>query len=122
MKFLRDKAHCKHEAYSKGDFAVLTGTLTPDAPTQDITYPEGFTQSNCVVTSIMLKNEGTENWVNGSTYDMASNTASAIPVRAILSSDKIKLTVKSLFITEESFMLGTIVNNVNFKIVLMKIS
>ena len=63
MKFLRDKAHCKHDA--KEDFAVITGytTLAASTGSEDeyymeqfsINYPEGFNCDNSVLISLGYK-------------------------------------------------------------------
>lgn len=81
MKFVRDKAHCKYESYTKteidemlpqkaylkGDFAVLTYTIPAEYLIQDlndsslcnigdkIELPSGFTEDNTVLVSKMYK-------------------------------------------------------------------
>ena len=68
---------CMEEAYTKeqideklANVAVITGTITKPSGTyvSDLTYydyPEGFTNSNCVVVSAMAKPLSTENWTFG---------------------------------------------------------
>lgn len=51
---------CKHEVYSKDDYAVFEGTITIEQNSvgKSVTfeYPEGFTQDNTVVISKSSKN------------------------------------------------------------------
>lgn len=86
IKYIRDKAHCKHpsytkeevdtmienkvdatEVYTKGNYAIGEITLTTEAEIQminakQIDYPEGFTKENTWVLDARYLNQN-NNWV-----------------------------------------------------------
>ena len=58
IKYLRDKAHCKHEGYTKGDFATVTATITNEEGVSNgyakfVAYPDGFTKDNSIIISVL---------------------------------------------------------------------
>ena len=59
----------------KGDFAVITGSVTDTSATasinisKEISYPSGFTKNNCVVISIGAKFNAKTNYTYGTLAD-----------------------------------------------------
>lgn len=107
----------------KGDFAVLTGSLSSGSAT--INYPTGFTKDNCVVISTMLQHPTNPNyfWGNGSTFDSTGAINGCLPVRVRLGSDDINITSKIIGLTNnETSAVTDITTAYNYKIILMKIS
>ena len=113
------------EVVLKGDIAVLTGTI--EMPEQNaeaiigtatISYPAGFTMSNCVVISVMATRPDATS-IGWSTPSFLSNAVSymkgSIGLDARLDSSNILVsTYKPNTVAER--------HDVNFKLVLMKIS
>jgi len=97
----------------KGDFAVLTGsiTLANGSGSQNIDYPEGFNQSNCVPIAA-----GTKYSTSLNRIVFGFNKASNLCVGASLNSGSITLSVGPF--SGDVGASGTY----NYQVVLMKIS
>lgn len=135
MKFIRDKAHCRHEAYTKeeannkmsglvneidvykkSDFAIVETTTTIRDTASNGVYmgsimkslPEGFDATNCVVISKMF---GTDNAYGTETRD-------DIIYFSILTGDTYN-TINGVLSTTDSTKAG---QTYNVRIVLMKIA
>ena len=112
----------------KGDFKVLNGTMTNDGTSTingSVSYPEGFTKDNCVVVSSMFQNVDTSQgkWSTGNTFDATGIVSGSLPCRITLSDSTINISAKNIYIMDgHSPTLANITQDINFKIVLMKIS
>lgn len=114
----------------KGDFAILTGTVTGDETedlTKDITFPTGFNNTNCVVISSMLQNTKTQNatWGTGTTLDTASYVRGTLEHCVYLNNSGVHIEARNIMINNnENPQIVVFHSNVtfNYKIVLMKIS
>lgn len=119
MKFLRDNAHCKHDA--KEDFAVITGSQTITAVESSeewettgfsIDYPEGFNYNNSIVLTIG-KSRDLEYWYE---YNYGESGKFNWLEVSVTLSNKINFNVtRKIDIENEDF-------DLYYKIVLMKIS
>ena len=114
----------------KGDFAIITGTVTGNETEHliaDITFPTGFNNTNCVVISSMLQNTKTQNatWGTGTTLDSASHIRGTLEHSVYLNNSGVHIDARSIMITHNTNPnTASFSSNVtfNYKIVLMKIS
>lgn len=107
----------------KGDFAVLTGTITmPEAGSGSLTenvevdYPTGFTKDNCVIVSVMSHSSvHTDYW----STQLGNSTSASVMFGnfgfATLKPSKIRYASNKLSDDQSS-------QTITYKIVLMKIS
>lgn len=132
IKFIRDKAHCKHVAYTneevndllngkanKADFHVLTGQIemVSGNGTVTVSYPNGFTKDNCVVISY-----GQETVDANKGYSYGYGTSSAHYIDGSLSRN-VRLTDTNIEVIVKNPVSETDGNKTyNYKIVLMKIA
>ena len=109
-----------NNAVVKGDFAVLTGTITAEAQNQgstSVNYPTGFTKDNCVIISIMGRRSGASSSLGFATpveYDRSLGySLGSGGLHAVLYEDNISV---------RWWNMSTDSKTSTFKLVLMKIS
>nr|DAL11256.1 MAG TPA_asm: hypothetical protein [Caudoviricetes sp.] len=111
------------EYITKGNFAVLTGTITmPEAEdenllgTTTVNYPSGFTKDNCIVVSIMSHNTVHIDW--WATPQTPSSSS------MLLGNGDTKVILKPSGITIMSAKVASVAarKDVTYKLVIMKIS
>lgn len=126
---------CKHEIYTKdesdakfglkGDFAVVTGTMEATDTSTIIgqaPYPTGYNKDNCIIVGYSLKRSDADNWMMGSNFD-SGNTFGSIPLKIQLIGGGLSISGKNItIINGDSPDIYEITNNIDYKIVLMKIS
>lgn len=102
------------------DFVVVTGsaTLSDGVATGTVSYPTGFTKSNCVVISFMANNTNNSNWGYGYLETSVGYSQGAIGHSISLRDNDIKVDINNP--TDGAHTSGTA--SYNYKIVLMKIS
>lgn len=114
------------------NIAVLTGTITADGSsnyaTKSINYPAGFSNSNCVVLSVMLELQNNVTiWGYGTTYTSSSIMGGAISKMVSLRDGDILLGIRRIhMLKDENNNITEIMDTLNnethsYKIVLMKI-
>ena len=85
------EVYTKDEAVGKNDIVVLRGK-TLENGTATISYPDGFTQENCIVLNYMFKGKsGLTPWGIGSLLDSSNVMNGTIPATIKLLSDNIKI-------------------------------
>ena len=98
----------------KGDFAILSGSMTAEANTESVTYvnyPTGFNSSNCVVLSSMTTKGGSFSSYYTYPYDVMGTNAEK-GLRVYLHGDNVQISIDNNTETNRTF---------EYKVVLMKI-
>lgn len=106
---------------TQANIAVITGNTSTDAGI--INLPQGYNANNSVIIGLMLNSSvKPENWGYGSTMDSSSNITGCFPVKVYLRGTNAVITVKDIKITEgQNPNIGT-TPNLDFKLILMKVS
>ena len=88
----------------------------------NIAYPSGFSFENSIVLSVQLNRVGVDRKGYGSTFDSSTLVNGSLPAQVILNKDNISLSFKAILLHNNSYPSeANIINNYNYKIVLMKI-
>lgn len=116
-----DVSDLTNNVYVKGDYAVLTGSITMtdgEAPVVTISYPNGFTKDNTFVLSCLLQRDiGTDgtSYSEGIIPDISGLVTGAIYRRVSLFTTGIAIDIKS-------FVDGQGSGTYDYKILLLKVS
>lgn len=113
---------------TQSNIAVIMGTMNADkstSVTNSTAYPAGFTKDNCIVIASMLQSSSNSNgvWGMGTTFDSSSLNTGNLAHRVYLNANGVVILAKLITMTNNTapqFIEFT--GNINYKIVLMKVS
>lgn len=105
---------------TQANIAVLTGTIKEDIT---INYPSGYNKNNCIVISAMMKMTNTDaRYGYGSVFNSSIYASGGVPIRVSLGDSNIQLSAKKILLSSENVEYASLEAEMNYKIVLMKVS
>lgn len=115
---------------TQANIAVITGVLKPDTISTQlwkaiIPYPDGYTQGNSVVMSLMIKgiSEAAEVWSLGSVLNTSNTLAGTVPSYVRMKNNEIEVACRHVVIDKDMYpSVATANNSISYKLILMKIS
>ena len=111
---------------TQANVTTITGNITgnnTEIATGTFSYPQGYTQNNCIIIGYVLKNNSKTDWKYGSTFD-SGNVFGTMPLNISLNSSNISVNLRHISISNGSSPSVTTISSstiFNIKIMLMKI-
>lgn len=105
---------------TQANIAVLTGTIKEDI---NINYPSGYNKNNCIVISAMMKKTETDaRYGYGSVFNSAIFLTGGVPIMVSLGDNNILISAKQILLSSEMTLYKSLEAEMNYKVVLMKVS
>ena len=106
----------------KEAFAVVSSIILANTGTASISYPDGFSNENCVVIGYNMKRYNNGRRGTGSVFNSSSYVSGAIPTAIILTESDITINIENINISNGAYpYVATPNGDFEIKIILMKL-